>query len=190
MADVDAATAVLDRFGYLRGKANRYATLAELSRVPESTLWHRDHSRVSNIQKGVKQQYLTIQEEKALLNYILRMSKNGYPLPVIVRQRISIFQVPGADYDSARPPGKNWPQAFYKRHPELKSMRIKALDWERHDLHIYNKIVDWFTVVEKELAGPHIHAENIYNMDETGVLLSVLNSLKVLVGKNELRNYR
>jgi hypothetical protein len=27
-------------------------------------------------------------------------------------------------------------------------------------------------------------------MDETGVLLSVLNFLKVLVGKSELRNYR
>jgi hypothetical protein len=32
--------------------------------------------------------------------------------------------------------------------------------------------------------------ENIYNIDETSVLLSVLNSLKVLVSKNELRNYR
>jgi hypothetical protein len=44
--------------------------------------------------------------------------------------------------------------------------------------------------MEKELANPAILAENIYNMDETGVLLSVLNSLKVLVSKNELRNYR
>jgi hypothetical protein len=32
--------------------------------------------------------------------------------------------------------------------------------------------------------------ENVYNMDETGVLLGKLGSLKVLVGKNELRNYR
>jgi hypothetical protein len=37
-------------------------------------------------------------------------------------------------------------------------MRIKALDWERHDLHIYDKIVDWFTVIEKELASPYILA--------------------------------
>jgi len=50
--------------------------------------------------------------------------------------------------------------------------------------------VDWFAVIGKELANPLILAENIYNMDETGVLLSVLNSLKVLVGKNELRDYR
>jgi hypothetical protein len=45
-------------------------------------------------------------------------------------------------------------------------------------------------VIGKELDNPLILPENIYNMDKTGVLLSVLNSLKVLVDKNELRNYR
>lgn len=33
-------------------------------------------------------------------------------------------------------------------------------------------------------------AENIYNIDETGVFLSVLNSLKVLVGRHELKTYK
>lgn len=42
----------------------------------------------------------------------------------------------------------------------------------------------------KELGSSTVHAENTYNMDEIGVLLSVLNSLKVLVGKNELKTYR
>jgi len=69
-------------------------------------------------------------------------------------------------------------------------MRIKVLNCKRHKLYIYDKIVDWFTVIEKELASLDIFAENIYNIDKTRVLLSVLNSLKVLVGKNELRNYR
>jgi hypothetical protein len=31
-----------------------------------------------------------------------------------------------------RPLGKNWPQGFYKRYPELKAKRVKALDWARH----------------------------------------------------------
>ena len=65
------------------------------------------------------------------------MSRNGYPLPVkfvrtfalvIVRQRASIFQTPTTNSDNIQPPGKNWPQAFYKRYLELKAMRIKALD--------------------------------------------------------------
>jgi hypothetical protein len=32
--------------------------------------------------------------------------------------------------------------------------------------------------------------ENVYNMDETGIMLSALGSLKVLVGRDDLRNYR
>jgi hypothetical protein len=52
------------------------------------------------------------------------------------------------------------------------------------------KVVQWFTVIGKELSDPAIVLENVYNMDETGVLLSVLSSLKVLVSKQDLRNYR
>jgi len=98
-------------------------------------------------------------------------------------QRSSIFQIPATDRNDIKPPGKNWPQAFCKRHPELKAMRMKAIDWDRHDRHIYNKVVDWFAIIRKELASPAVLAENTYNMDETGVLLSVLNSLKVLVDR-------
>jgi hypothetical protein len=69
-------------------------------------------------------------------------------------------------------------------------MRMKVIDWERHDNHIFNKVVDWFSVVERELNNSAVLAENTYNMDETGVLFSILNSLKVLVGRNELKTYR
>ena len=162
-------------------------------------MWHRDHGRVSIQQRAAKQQYLSPQEEKALVSYFLRMSRNGYPLHVkyarnlayvIMLQRASIFQIPATDRSDVHPPGKNWPQAFHKRHPELKAMQLKAIDWERHDYHIYDKVVDWFSVIGKELGSSKVLAENTYNMDETGVLLSVLNSLKVLVGKSELKAYR
>jgi hypothetical protein len=76
------------------------------------------------------------------------MSNNGFPVPIkylcslafiIARQRSSAFQAPATD-ETIRPPGKNWPQAFQKRHPELKAKRVKALDWNRHDNNIYDKI--------------------------------------------------
>jgi hypothetical protein len=126
------------------------------------------------------------------------MSKNGFPIPVkylpslafiIARQRSSVFQAPASDV-TIKPPGKNWPQAFHKRHPELKAKRVKALDWNRHDNNIYDKTVHWFEVIGKELHDPVILPENVYNMDETGVMLSMLGSLKVLVGKDDLRAYR
>jgi len=67
---------------------------------------------------------------------------------------------------------------------------MKAINWERHDHHIYDKVVDWFSVIGNEFSNLAVLAENTYNMDETGVLLSVLSSLKVLVGRQELKAYR
>jgi hypothetical protein len=70
--------------------------------------------------------------------------------------------------EAINPPGKNWPQAFYKRHPELKPKRFKVLDWNRHD-NIHHTITHWFEIIGKELHDPVIQLENVYNMDGTGI---------------------
>lgn len=64
------------------------------------------------------------------------------------------------------------------------------MDWRRHDKNIYDKITHWFEVIEKELRRPDIDRGNVYNMDETGVMLSMLGSAKVLVDKDDRRDYR
>jgi len=33
-----------------------------------------------------------------------------------------------------KPPGKNWPRCFYRRHSELKASTAKALDWNRYNI--------------------------------------------------------
>ena len=166
--------------------------------VSKSTRRRHARGRPSLQDKAAKQQYLTPCEEKALVKYVLGLSERGYPLPVkflrslalvIARQRKSSSTNPTV-YNDIKPPGKNWPQGSYKRHPELESRRIKALDWARHDCNIHKKITQWFTLIRKELQCPAILPKNVYNMDESGVILSVLNSLKVLVSKNDLRTYR
>lgn len=88
------------------------------------------------------------------------------------------------------PPNHNWPRAFEKRHPEVKARRVKAIDRKRHDINVYAKITHWFEVIERVIRDPAIRLENVYNMDETGVMLSMLGSVKVLVGKDDLRDYR
>jgi hypothetical protein len=45
-------------------------------------------------------------------------------------------------------------------------------------------------VIRKILQDPAILAENVYNMDKTRVMLSMPSSVKVLVGKDNKRNYR
>lgn len=67
---------------------------------------------------------------------------------------------------------------------------MRAMAWERHDHTIYPKVAEWFSVISQELVHPASLAENVYNMDETAVVVVKPGSLKFLVGKNELRDYR
>lgn len=46
------------------------------------TLWRRAQERPCKRDEAAKQQYLTPPEEQALVEYVLRMSDHGYPLPV------------------------------------------------------------------------------------------------------------
>jgi hypothetical protein len=45
-------------------------------------------------------------------------------------------------------------------------------------------------VIRKVLQDPAILPENVYNMDETGVMLCMLSSIKVLISKDDPRDYR
>jgi hypothetical protein len=164
--------------------------------VPVSTFWHWVHGRPSRSDRAVDRQYLTPCEEKALVDDVLRMAARGYFVSVkflrylareIVRRRSSTFQTPATD-DGVRLPGKNWPQDFRKRHPGLRSRTLKPLEWAGHDIR--EKVAHWFTVIGRELQDPAILAENVYNMDETGILLSVLTSRKVLVHRDDMRRCR
>jgi hypothetical protein len=67
---------------------------------------------------------------------------------------------------------------------------VRALDWNRHDKNIYPKITHWFEVIGEVLRDPEILVGNVYNMDETGVMLSMLSFVKVLIGKDDSRKYR
>jgi hypothetical protein len=62
----------------------------------------------------------------------------------------------------------------------------------RHPNNIYEKIIYWFEIIQKAFqdSAEEILPENVYNMDDTGIMLSMLGSVKVLVGRDDLRKYR
>jgi hypothetical protein len=92
--------------------------------------------------------------------------------------------------NNGQEPAKDWPQAFYKRHPELKAVSMKAIDWQRHEKNIRVKVEHWFEIMDKQLSQRDIIQENVYNMDETGVLLSDLNTVKVIVSRSDAQRNR
>ena len=45
-------------------------------------------------------------------------------------------------------------------------------------------------MIREVLQDPAILTENVYNIDETGVMLCMLGSIQVLVSKDDPRDYR
>jgi hypothetical protein len=155
-----------------------------------SIIVHADGGRRSKEEKAKTQQYLTLCEENAVVEFVLQMRDLGQPVRMkyiasiafsATRQRPPLDRPP-------KPPGPNWPTALERRRPELKAKNNRPQDWNRYN--IYDKIVHWFEMIGKELQNAAILAENVYYMDETGIMLSMLNSVKVLVGKDDTRGYR
>lgn len=48
----------------------------------------------------------------------------------------------------------------------------------------------WFEVIRKVVQDPRIQLKNCYNIDETGVILSTFSSIKVLIDREDLQDYR
>jgi hypothetical protein len=146
-----------------------YTALSVRHKVPRTTLWNRAHGQPSIEAKAAGRQYLTPTEEIALANYAIRMS-TGYPVRVkhITSLAFIIASQRSPTSRPEKPSGKNWHKAFEKRHQELKSRKVKAVDWKRHDSNIHTKVVDWFQVIGKELRDSEIDPQNVYNMARQG----------------------
>jgi hypothetical protein len=174
------------------GVPRSYRALADHGNVPHSTLHHRACGRPLIEDKARGQQYLKPYEEDVVVKYLLQMSDLGQLIRIKFIPSIA-FRVtrhrPTTDRP-LKPPGRNWTKALEKRHPELVARRVKALDWNRYERNTYRKITHWFEVIKDVLQDPAVLAENVYNMDETGVMLSMLGSVKVLVSKHDIRDYR
>ncbi|KFZ24430.1 hypothetical protein V502_01093 [Pseudogymnoascus sp. VKM F-4520 (FW-2644)] len=168
--------------------------MSKRNNVPLSTLHHRARGRPSKEKAAQGKQYLTPSEEIALDKYLKLMADLGNHVRIkfLPSLAFSIACQRSTTDKAIKPPNKNWPQGFSKRHPALKSKRVRAMDWKRHDNNIYNKITHWFEVIGEVLKDATILSENVYNMDETGVMLcreshlfslqsfNLLSSVKVL----------
>jgi hypothetical protein len=189
---MDKARQVL-ALGVPPGVRRSCRALADQGGVPHTTLHHRALGRPSMQDKAQSQQYLTPWEESALVKFILQMADLGQPVRIKYIPSLTFVATrarPPTDRP-LKPPGKNWAKAFEKRHPETAARRVSALDWNRHDNNIADKMTHWFEVIGRVLRDPAILAENVYNMDETGVMLSMLGSVKVLVqGKEDRRKHK
>ena len=123
------------------GEPRTYDARSTCIRVPLTTFYYRDHRRPSIEAKAEGQLYLTPSEEKALEKYLKLMADLGNPVRIKFLPALAFSIARQRSMNKAtKPPGKNWPRGFQKRHPALKSRRVRAMAWERHENNIYDKI--------------------------------------------------
>ena len=176
--------------GFPEGVHRSFRALADHSDVPRTTLQYRTRGRRSKEEKAQSQHYLYSWEAKTLVKFLVQQDALGRPVRIKYIRPIAfslVRQRPPKDRPS-KSPSKDWPQVFYKRYPELRACKSGAMDWIHYN--IYKKVVHWFEVIGKTLQYSTVLQENVYNMDETGNMLSKLDSIKVVIGKDNKRGYR
>ena len=112
------------------GVPSTYAARVEHGKIALSILYHRARGRRSIEEKAQSQQYLTPWEDKAVVKFLLQMENLGQPVRIKYLPSLAFSvtrQRPTTDRP-IKPPGRNWAQAFQKRHPELEARRSRALD--------------------------------------------------------------
>lgn len=106
-----------------------WAALSNYGGVPLATLYHRGRGRRSRMEQARSQQYLTPEEEKAIVRFLLLMSDLGQPIRIkFISSLAFIIGCQRSTNKPTKPLNKNWPRAFEKRHPELKARKVKAID--------------------------------------------------------------
>ena len=122
------------------------------------------------------------------MDYVRRQTRAGYPLLVeALRQMANVLLEchlrPGPTFAILETVGLNWVQKFYQRHPEVKAVKIRAMD----ALHVHGanigRLTEWFEISKENLPGVLLY--NIYNMDDTGILLGHLRTAKQVIVPGE-----
>jgi hypothetical protein len=112
----------------LLGEPRTYDAISKRSGVPLTTLYYRNHRRRSKEEKAQGQQYLTLLEEKALEKYLKLMANLRNPVRIKFLPALAFSIARQRSMNKAtKPPGKNQPRGFQKRHPALKSRRVRAM---------------------------------------------------------------
>jgi len=120
---------------------------------------------------------LTVSEESAIVQHILDLDVRGFPpTKDMVRDMANKLLA-----ERCRDPvGKNWPDTFIKRVPELKTRWTRAYDRQRALNENPDTIGNWFRLVHSIKEKYGILDDDMYNFDETGFMMGVISSQLVV----------
>lgn len=158
----------------VRSNRDSLSSASSKYNIPRTTLHYKLRGRASRQEAREPQQALSAQAETFLAKRILEFSKMGCsPTHRIVR-RMAMELVDG------EPLGQRWVYNFLRRQPSLKALKGIRIDYERMEGVTHQKICTFFEVYYQE-PFRSIKEENIFNMDETGLMMGQASTRTELV---------
>ena len=120
-------------------------------------------------------QLLSQQEEKALADWITSATATGHPIAHrYIKEMVQGIRESRTDIESEYlcPLGKNWVGAFLQRHSHLKTKLSKVIEAARIKNITREQVINFNNEFRKVIQEQNINLENIYNCDETGIIIS------------------
>ena len=161
---------------------NPNLSLRGAARLYQVNYWalRRRHNGIQSRRDWIpKSRKLSDLEEQIIIQFILDLDSRGFPPRLRSVEEMANRLL--ADRD-ALPVGKRWASNFVKRHLDLKTRFFRKYDYQRAKCEDPAIIRNWFTVVANAIAKYGIRLEDIYNFDETGFMMGIIQSGMVVTG--------
>jgi hypothetical protein len=84
---------------------------------------------------------------------------------------------------ASRPVSNSWLSRFCKRHPEILVKKTKPMEAAKIGAHSEKDVLEWFQKYDAFLQKYNITSSNLWNFEETGFLIGVLKSCKIVVSR-------
>ena len=175
------------------GQFRSIRAAARANDVSHVTLLRRMDGGKSTAESREPQQILTIPEENALAECITRLATLGHPLkhPFI---RELAEEIRSTRLNDPSPVhfaiGDSWVQRFIHRHPEFETACSQTIEAARIRDVTKDGLNWWFNEFEKTIKEKNIRVDDMYNMDETGFAIGVVERSYVVVNKTSKKRYR
>jgi hypothetical protein len=150
---------------------------ANIYNIPETTLRYRRDGKKSRRDMSANLRKLTNLEESVILRRVLDLDSRGF------QPRLSDIQEMADRLRIDRHASRvrlRWADRFVQRHPELTMAFRRRIDYQRAKCEDPEVVRAWFTLVRNMIAKYGIQEVDIYNFDETGFLMGMLSSAKVV----------
>lgn len=170
----------------LRGAAKKY-------NIPFTTLQSKHSGKYPVKTRSGPSPIFTEEEEQELVNYILRLSQQGFP--ITKDQLLDTVQDLVTKLEKKTPfvnnrPSRHWYEAFLRRNDELKEKMSQNLTKRRSNVN-ESDIRNWFLTTAEYLKSKNlvnIDPRRRFNLDESSFLLAP-TGVEVLVHKQDKAAY-